>query len=91
MQLRILLNILRLYQLDESWERRFRVHHLEDGVVFTMPAIVEQKCRDYVKRRVVFLLSRQSALSNRLHPSRVTYLEETVYNLPPHILLVHDV
>jgi hypothetical protein len=56
-----------------------------------MPSIVEQKCRDYVKRRVVFLLSRQSAWANRLHPSRVAYLEETVYNLPPHILLVHDV
>jgi hypothetical protein len=56
MQLRILLYIIHLYQLDESRERRLGMHHLEDGIVFAMPSIVEQKRRDYVKCRIVVLL-----------------------------------
>jgi hypothetical protein len=55
-QLDILLHAIQLYDFDEPWECAFGMHHLEDGIVFEVPAIIQQKGRDDVERGVVFFL-----------------------------------
>jgi hypothetical protein len=39
-QLGVFLNAIRLYEFDESGEGGFGVHHLEDGIVLAVAAIV---------------------------------------------------
>jgi hypothetical protein len=55
-QLDILLHAIQLYEFDEPWECALGMHHLEDDIVFEVPAIIQQKRRDDVERGVVFFL-----------------------------------
>jgi hypothetical protein len=56
MQPGVFLYAVHLDQFDESRKRGLGLHHLEDGIVVVVAAIIQQERRDYVERRVVFLL-----------------------------------
>lgn len=57
MQPCIFLYTVRLYEFDKSREGNLGMHHVEDGIVVAIPAIVEQKCCYDVECRIVILLS----------------------------------
>jgi hypothetical protein len=64
MQASILLYGVHLDQFDESGKGGFGMHHLEDGIVFVMAAIVQQKrCYDVKCGVVFFLLACQQLLT----------------------------
>lgn len=73
MQPCVLLYTVGLYEFDESGERGFGVHHLEDGVVVAVSAIIEQECCYYVERGIVIFLS----------SNQTCYLLQTMYSHTP--------
>jgi hypothetical protein len=71
MQLGVFLHIVHLYQFDESRKGCLGVHHLEDGIIFAVASIVQQKRCDYVKSRIVLFLQPNQLCHMADYPRRV--------------------